>query len=375
MRHFIPIDKLDVDTMVDAFVNRVFSLHGAPELITSDRGSQFVSHFWHCLTERLGSRLKPLSAYHPSTNGQTEILNAVLEQYLRIYISLDQDDWVDHLPLTEFASNNAVSSTTKFSPFFANYGWNPWIGIEPPSPRPPNLTSDETREWDKADKHAELMKDLLKELCHNMAKAQEDHAHYSNIKRGDTPVYEVGDMVWLSSENIVTQRPSRKLSNKWLGPFAVSRTYKRACALELDGQFNSIFPVFHHSLLRPVEKPRTQEQVEINKDSQDDQKGLIIVPDDRGRLQRKWVFNRITDSFLDEKEGLQYRIEWRDGTTSWQPARNLQRCHWIIHEFHRMNKGKPGPPWWYHKKKALEQRDWHERKAGNESELSDNDSD
>ncbi|CAJ2512277.1 Uu.00g052920.m01.CDS01 [Anthostomella pinea] len=167
-----------------------------------------------------------------------------------------------------------------------------------------------------------------------MAKAQEDHAHYSKARRGDAPVYEVGDMVWLSSENIVTQRPSRKLSDKWLGPFAVSQTYKRACALELDGQFNGIFPVFHHSLLRPVEQPRTQAQVEINKDSQDDQKGLIIVPDDRGHLQRKWVFIRVTDSFLDKKEGFQYRIEWQDGTTSWQPARNLQGCHWIIHEFH-----------------------------------------
>ncbi|CAJ2504841.1 Uu.00g122350.m01.CDS01 [Anthostomella pinea] len=237
MCHFVPVDKLDVDTMVDAFINRVFSLHGTPEFITSDRGSQFVSHFWHRLAERLGSRLKPSSAYHPSTNGQTEILNA--------------------------------------------------ISIEPPSPRPLNLTRDEAREWDKADKHAELIKDLLEELRHNMAKAQEDYAHYSNVKRSDAHVYKVDDMVWLSSENIVTQRPSRKLSNKWLGPFAVSRTYKRACALELDGQFNGIFPVFHHSLLRPIEKPKTLGQVEINKDSQDDQKGLIIVPNDRGRLQKK----------------------------------------------------------------------------------------
>ncbi|CAJ2502270.1 Uu.00g096640.m01.CDS01 [Anthostomella pinea] len=136
-----------------------------------------------------------------------------------------------------------------------------------------------------------------------MAKAQEDYAHYLNIKRSDAHVY--------------------KLSDKWLGLFAVSRTYKQACALKLDGQFNGIFTVFYHSLLRPVEKPKTLGQVEIHKDSRDDQKGLIIVPDDRGRLQRKWVFNKVTDSFLDEKEGLQYLIEWQDGTTLWQPARNL----------------------------------------------------
>ncbi|CAJ2506499.1 Uu.00g006290.m01.CDS01 [Anthostomella pinea] len=374
MRHFILVDKLDVPMMVDAFIHRVFSLHGAPEFITSDRGSQFVSQFWQRLAERLGSRLKPSSAYHPSTNGQTEIMNAVLEQYLRIYISLNQDDWVDHLPLAEFASNNAVSSTTKFSPFFVNYGWNPRLGIEPPLPRPPNLSKDETREWDKADKHAELMKDLLDQLRHNMAQAQEDHELYTNTRRGGAPAYKIGDLVWLSSENIVTQRPSRKLSDKWLGLFAVSRTYKRACALELDGRFNGIFPVFHHSLLRPVKEPRTREQAKINKDSQDDQEGLIIVPDERGRMQRKWIFDKVTNSRMHQKEGLQYYVEWQDGTASWQPARNLQGCHWILYEFHRNNEGKPGPPGWYRKKEALEQRDWHERRTESESESSDSDS-
>ncbi|CAJ2505111.1 Uu.00g125050.m01.CDS01 [Anthostomella pinea] len=182
----------------------------------------------------------------------------------------------------------------------------------------------------------------------------EDHELYANTRRGDAPKYKIGDLVWLSSENIVTQRPSKKLSDKWLGPFAVSRTYKRACALELDRRFNGIFPVFHHSLLRPVEEPRTREQAEINKDSQDDQEGLIIVLDKRGRMQRKWIFDKVTNSRMHQKEGLQYYVEWQDGTASWQPARNLQGCHWILYEFHRNNKGKPGPPGWYRKKEALE---------------------
>ncbi|CAJ2510434.1 Uu.00g051370.m01.CDS01 [Anthostomella pinea] len=264
MHHFVLVDKLDVPTMVDAFIHRVFSLYRAPKFITSDRGTQFISQFQQRLAKRLGARLKLSSAYHPALNGQTEIMNSVLEQYPRIYIWLDQDDWVDHLPLAEFASNNSVSSTTKFSPFFANYSWNPRLSIEPPSPRPPNMSRDEAREWDKADRHAELIKDLFKELRHNMACTQEDHKKYANTKRGDAPVYNVGDLVWLSSANIVTQRPSRKLSDKWLGPFAVSRTYKRACALELDNRFNDIFPVFHHSLLRTVKEPRTQDQVAIN---------------------------------------------------------------------------------------------------------------
>jgi len=42
------------------------------------------------------------TAYHPETNGQTEQVNQILEQYLPVYINYQQDDWVNLLPLAEF---------------------------------------------------------------------------------------------------------------------------------------------------------------------------------------------------------------------------------------------------------------------------------
>jgi hypothetical protein len=61
-----------------------------------------------------------------------------------------QDNWVDWLPLAEFASNNVVSETTGVSPFFANYGFNPRLGVEPSSPYPPNLTVTQKTQFYKA---------------------------------------------------------------------------------------------------------------------------------------------------------------------------------------------------------------------------------
>lgn len=69
-------------------------------------------------------------AFHPQTDGQTERVNAIMEQYVRAYCSYHQDDWKDLLPYAEFAYNNAESAMTKLLPFMANYGLNPRLDFE-----------------------------------------------------------------------------------------------------------------------------------------------------------------------------------------------------------------------------------------------------
>jgi len=46
-----------------------------------------------------------------------------------MYTSYQQDDWVDLLPIAEFAYNNAPHSTTQVSPFYANYGYNSHVTL------------------------------------------------------------------------------------------------------------------------------------------------------------------------------------------------------------------------------------------------------
>ncbi|MBW0523529.1 hypothetical protein O181_063244, partial [Austropuccinia psidii MF-1] len=65
------------------------------------------------------------TAYHSETDGQTERVNQILEQYLWMYFSYHQDDWNTWLPLAEFAYNNSDHSSTKQSPFLTVYGRDP----------------------------------------------------------------------------------------------------------------------------------------------------------------------------------------------------------------------------------------------------------
>jgi hypothetical protein len=71
------------------------------------------------------------TAFHPQADGQTERINAILEQYLRHFCAFQQDDWAELLLLAEHAYNTAVSETTKTPPFFANYGYQETQWIRP----------------------------------------------------------------------------------------------------------------------------------------------------------------------------------------------------------------------------------------------------
>jgi hypothetical protein len=69
------------------------------------------------------------TAFHPQTNGQTERVNAGMEQYLRDFTSYQQDDWVQWLPLAKFAANSGVSETSKCSPFLPVTVTDPWMSF------------------------------------------------------------------------------------------------------------------------------------------------------------------------------------------------------------------------------------------------------
>ena len=80
---------------------------------------------------------------------------------MRLYIDWAQDDWVDWLPLAEFAGNNMISETTGVSPFFANYGFNPRMGVEPTKLPPPNISESQRREFFRALEIADRFKAIL----------------------------------------------------------------------------------------------------------------------------------------------------------------------------------------------------------------------
>ena len=75
-----------VQTVAQAFFNSIYKLHGMPYTITSDRGSTFISKFWRELFKLQRVELQLSIAYHPQTDGQTEVVNRCLETYLQCMV-------------------------------------------------------------------------------------------------------------------------------------------------------------------------------------------------------------------------------------------------------------------------------------------------
>jgi hypothetical protein len=161
-------------------------------------------------------------------------------------LSYQQDDWVDYLPLAEFAYNNAFHDGTHTSPFYANYGFHP--SFSPSFSRTQSVPAAD----DLADRLSFIRSELAAELRHAQLTAK---AKY-DANRAEPPSFEPGDLVMLLRRNLKTTRPTEKLNFRKLGPFKIlKKLSSNAYKLNLPASMSRLHPVFNINLLEPYVSP------------------------------------------------------------------------------------------------------------------------
>ena len=323
----IPLpEHYDAKLIAQKFIAEIYRHHGLPTKIISDRDSIFLSKFWKTLFSLLGVKIAPSTAYHPQTDGQTEIVNRKIEEMIRAFVNYKKNNWDEHLVEFEVAYNSAVHSTTGYTPFFLNYGIHPrtipaQLLVESPNPSVNEFLAN--------------IQEATRKAIANIQRKNEYMAKYANQKRLPHK-FQPGDWVWLSTANLRLEDGSttRKLHPKFCGPFKIlTEITPVTFRLELSEPMKTrgIHNSFHVSLLRPFVPDKFQRdplpEPAILLDNGEQEYEVEAILDDK-RIRNK----------------PHYLVKWKgypDHENSWEPISHLANAKQALQEYLALRQRSP----------------------------------
>ncbi|GBG60817.1 hypothetical protein CBR_g12555 [Chara braunii] len=194
--------------------------------------------------EDSGTKMKPSSARHPQTDGQTERAHQTAQIMLCTLIRPDQKDWVDRLPDIEFAYNTSLHPTIDVTPFELHHGGRKGrIFADLLLPRAADIDAACSPAF------VRRYRELLAQARANMQKAQVCMQQQANRHRVPCPI-RAGDLVWVSAEEFALEQDVRKLLRKWFGPWPTAGDEPDDPSFVINiPPHLTVHPVFHASKL------------------------------------------------------------------------------------------------------------------------------
>jgi transposase InsO family protein len=315
---FLPVSAtIDAVQLAELFHQEIELRFGPPNSIVSDRGSIFTSKFWSKLCYQSHVKLRFSTAFHPQTDGQTERMNQVLESYLRCFINEEQTNWPILLPTAQFATNNAINSTTGLSPFKALYGYDPNFHLRAEDGTPGGEVPATTARLQK-------LQELREKLQEGWRKASESQAKHYN-KRHVPKEFRKKQLVALSTRNLRLKSPSRKLAPNFIGPFRVlDKVGKQAYRLALPEKYSRLHNVFPVSLLQEWHQRNDSETLPMPELEDDDE----------------WEVEEVRGEKKFQNE-LHYLVKWKGWPSEynqWVPLSDMGNAKGIITKFQKQKK-------------------------------------
>ena len=233
-------------TAASFLYDHVFTRHGAPKELLSDRGRTFINQTLDELCGQWKVQQTFSTAYHPQTNGLVERYNKTLVETLAKLCLKKPQEWDEMIPAALFAYRTARHETTKRTPFFMMYGREATYPAETVVTTYPTGHSERRRKSSEADQLLQRtlqLYDLME--ARDEARRRIEQEQQRQKQRHDQSVrlttFVVNDLV-LRHETAKAQTHSYKLEPKWSGPYRIQAVlgngvYRLA---ELNGKVGNV---------------------------------------------------------------------------------------------------------------------------------------
>ena len=150
--------------------------------------------------------------------------------------------------------------------------------------------------------------------------------------RNPAPDYQVGQQVWLSMDNLsMLNRASKKLMEKWIGPYEVTRVTPNAVELKLPKTLR-IHPVVNVSHVKPYLGPLPGQPVS--------RPSPVQVSEE---CNEEYKVDYIVASHIYRRQ-LQYLVHWKgyeEHECTWEPASNVKNAPLVVESFYKENPSAP----------------------------------
>ena len=305
------------------FFNKIITHVSLPKQIISDCDTRWRNLFWKEVCESMGSRWALTTTYHPQADGQTEILNQMIEVAICAFINHNHNNWSSLLPYLTFTYNNTPHTATKFQPTYLLYGFHPCA--------PFNLLMKESsiRRPNEYDFHAPDAQQFTEDISavrlatKNALRLAQLRFEDSYNKNHIFIPYKPGNKVLINIHSLwlpESKGLGTKFTWRYNGPFKVTeRVSPVAYWIRLPHSY-SIHPILSIAHLKPFRSDPHQEWKDLQSLQEDPEEYKVE------EIVEQWKEQH------HKRYQLMYKCQWKDYgiTDEWIPESHLQNTKEVL---------------------------------------------